>query len=290
MVIPVAVFAHNEAPRIEGCLDSVRLAAPGREVRAFVLANGCTDETARVVERYAERNPWVRLVEIELGDKANAWNHFVHELDLPECTAVFMDGDVTAGAESFLWLESALAEAPSANAAAAVPATGRNRSSFTDLVVRDRGIAGNLYALPGHFLQRIRALGIRLPVGLIGDDSFLGALAKWDLDPRGTWDDSRIVPVLRAHFRFESLDPLSPRDIRVYWKRRIRYSLRYFQIVMLREILTTQGIEALPRSVEFLYRESVPQRLRWRGLDTLFDWIALRRIAAMRLRQESSCA
>ena len=40
----------------------------------------------------------------------------------------------------------------------------------------------------------------RLPFGLIGDDSLVGALAYWDLDPKAGWDTRRIVVCNDAEF------------------------------------------------------------------------------------------
>ncbi|EQD33508.1 hypothetical protein B1A_18997, partial [mine drainage metagenome] len=55
----IGVFAHNEEQNIVNALESVRNSASIAQVHAYVLINGCTDRTERVVENYAQRNEWV---------------------------------------------------------------------------------------------------------------------------------------------------------------------------------------------------------------------------------------
>lgn len=45
-----------------------------------MLANGCTDSTAEQVRASAALLPNLWLVEINIADKANAWNLFVHDI------------------------------------------------------------------------------------------------------------------------------------------------------------------------------------------------------------------
>src|SRR5690606_36562524 len=151
----VAVFAHNEADNIERCLNSIRGHA-SRRIHAYVLANGCSDETESVVRSYAERNDWVSLVSIARGDKCNAWNVFVHEVAPAAQIHFFMDGDVWAEAGAFDALGDALSSDTRAMAAAAAPSTGRAKAFMEELVCTHRLLLGNLYALRGTFVQAAR--------------------------------------------------------------------------------------------------------------------------------------
>lgn len=85
---PVAVFAHNEARNIVACLDSLQ-AASAVPPTCHVLANACTDATESLVRNYARTHPGVHLVSIAVGDKANAWNVYVHEAAPPGQAAYF---------------------------------------------------------------------------------------------------------------------------------------------------------------------------------------------------------
>ena len=122
---PVMVLAHNEERHIAACLDSIYDAEPGRAFDVFVMANGCTDRTEEIVSEYGKRRFGVHLVSIELGDKCNAWNVFIHET-VPEHAPgrqiyYFMDGDARVVPGSFSSMARALEADPRAHAASAVP-------------------------------------------------------------------------------------------------------------------------------------------------------------------------
>lgn len=273
----IAIFAHNEARNIIPCLESVKKAIRiGDE--CCVLNNGSSDNTETLVRAFLKENSFCKLITIEIGDKANAWNVFCHELDIKAKLFVFMDGDCTVSPSSLDALESCLRRNPHANAAAALPDERASRRS-RETMLRDGGLAGNLYALPQKFMQRIRDNNVRLPIGLIGDDSVVGALAYWDLNPKTEWDKGRIVTCKDASFSHRRLSSLSIADVRLYLRRKIRYSLRHYQTMLMRAPLKTHGLRAIPQNIDDLYIGSVPLlKLKWRGPNTWFDYLALRRI------------
>ena len=122
----IAIFAHNEAARLEAALESLPAAASGHALDVFVLANGCTDRTADIVRRSANGIPHLSLVEIDLGDKANAWNAFVHDILTPARAGeislfFFMDGNITAGPHALPLLAAALEEIPTPRPPARCP-------------------------------------------------------------------------------------------------------------------------------------------------------------------------
>jgi len=274
---PVAVFAHNEEDCIEACVRSLLdNRQPGIALEVHVLANACSDGTETVVARLAASEPSVRLHSISIGDKANAWNVYVHEVAPESDVHFFIDGDVQACAGALLPLAQALAAAPQANAAAALPVSGRAMEQTRRRMVSNRDLAGNLYALSGDFVRRLRAQQIAMPRGFIGEDSLVGAFAKYDLDPARGWDDSRIVSCEASGFAFESLSALKPADWRLYWNRRIRYSMRKFQMQALRRQVERQGFHAMPVDVRELYRD--PEAWAGGPADPLFDLLARRRI------------
>src|SRR5262249_54637449 len=131
----LAVFAHDESPRIGDALASIAGAAGNEDVEVWVLANGCSDSTGDVVRGCADIVPSLWLVEIDVADKPNAWNVYVHDIITPERareieTYFFMDGDVTLEPNALGLLASALATTPTAQAAGGMPATGRDRDGW----------------------------------------------------------------------------------------------------------------------------------------------------------------
>jgi hypothetical protein len=223
-------------------------------------------------------NSFCRLVKIEIGDKANAWNVFVHELNIKANIFYFMDGDCEIVDGAIDALEECIFKNPSANAAAALPSS-KVSPKFREMMIKQGGLAGNLYALPKNFVERIRINNIRLPIGLIGDDSLLGALAYWDLDPTSTWDKTKIVTCQSASFFYVPFSLFSFKDISLYLRRKIRYSLRHFQTNLMKNPLKERGLSAIPKDIVDVYKNYHSQiKIEWRGTDTMFDLLAARRI------------
>lgn len=277
---PVMVLAHNEERHIEACLDSIFQADPGAPLVAYVMANGCTDRTEDLVRRYSQRNPSVHLVSIKLGDKCNAWNVFVHQTVPSECAGqpiyFFMDGDARAVAGSFSAMTKVLESQPKANAVGAPPASGRSMAHDREELLRERGLVANLYALRGEFVERCRARGVRIPLKLEGDDGLIGALVRWDLDPRQPMDPELIAPCANAGFLFESFRISRLSEWRDYWKRMVRYGRRQYEFAILGPRLSAGGLSAMPKDIRDIYRDADNLHLKWNGIYTINNWFALR--------------
>ena len=278
----IAVFAHNEAGRIRAALESIAGAAGGRDVDVFVLANGCADATVDEVFACATTIPNLWLVEIDLADKANAWNLYVHDIIPPARarelkTCFFMDGDVILESDALSLLASALNEFPSAKAAGAMPATGRDRDAWRQRMVTYGMLAGYLYALRGSFVQRLRERSVRMPVGLIGEDFLVSWLVASEI---GSNQDlaggAHCVFHTGAQFSFRSLSVWRWRDYRTYLRRKWRYACRALQHQMLMLHLAQNGLRAMPQNVKELYRKApLPSRLSWVGRDTPLRFLAV---------------
>ncbi|HVZ35494.1 MAG TPA: glycosyltransferase, partial [Polyangiaceae bacterium] len=273
----VMVLAHNEERRIKACLDSIFDGEPGRGVDVYVMANGCTDRTEQIVREYRERRPTVHLVSIQLGDKCNAWNVFIHETVARFCPGravyYFMDGDAQLVPGSLTALAAGLERNPHAHASSAPPASGRSMEHDRRELLEGRHLVANLYALRGEFVTRLQREGVRLPLKLEGDDGLLGMLVKWDLRPEaGRADDQRIEPCADAGFKFESVDWRETREWRGYWKRLVRYGRRRFEFQLLGPRLKAQGMSALPRVISEIYGDTPRLKLQWEGFQTLPNW------------------
>lgn len=285
----VAVFAHNEAQLIRGTLESIEAAAAGHPLEITVLANGCQDATGNVVRDYAKGRAHIRLIEIELADKANAWNTYVHQALTSDRYAeirihFFVDGDVRIGDNAFAELMATLGEVPSANAAGGMPSSGRDREAWRVRMVSRGILAGGLYALRGSFVERIRKQHIHMPLGLIGEDWLVSYLANTNLDISSlTIQAPLVVFSTSAGFSFRSLNPLYPLDYLTYLKRLWRYALRGVQFEMLLELLWRESLAAMPRDVKELYRRGQPpSRLKWIGRWSVFRLIAVQRVRIIR--------
>ena len=76
------MFAYNEQDNIEASITSIFNNVNAQLNCFYLIANGCSDDTVAIANRVKEKLGFSRLnvVEIELGDKCNAWNTYLHEL------------------------------------------------------------------------------------------------------------------------------------------------------------------------------------------------------------------
>jgi glycosyltransferase involved in cell wall biosynthesis len=276
------VLAHNEERHIEACLDSILSSESDAALSIYVMANGCTDRTEAIVSRCGERDPRIHLVSIPLGDKCNAWNVFVHETVPLECPGrdiyFFVDGDARIVPKSFTAMARALNDEPGANAVGAPPASGRSMNHDRDELLRERGLVANLYGLRGTFVDRCRQAGVRLPLRLEGDDGLIGALVRWDLNPKQEMDSRFIARCAEAGFIFESFKLSRPSDWSAYWKRMVRYGRRRHEFALLGPRLRAGGLEAMPTDIREIYQDAGKLGLKWDGVYTLTNWLALRQM------------
>lgn len=280
----IFVAAHNEERDIGSCLTSIFAADSAARPDVYVMANGCTDQTEARVLEFRHKYTSVHLVTIRRGDKCNAWNTFVHDVIPRYCDNrdlyFFMDGDVRVTSGSWRALASALSKNPHAHAASALPVSGRSMKQMRERIIRQRNILGGLYVLRGDFVRRIQQRQIRLPRGLDGDDGLIATFAKFDLSPKVNKkrDDQRVEPCPNAGFEFDSLSLLSVRDLRLYYRRLIRYARREFEFDLLRPLIMRCGFEVLPAEIAEIYDEARAWRLPGEGLQTVWNWIATREI------------
>ncbi len=276
---PVMVKAHNEEKRIVANLDSIFEANPGRSFNVFVMANACSDATEEIVHEYGKTHEGVNVVSIKLGCYCNAWNVFIHHIVptyAPDSEVYFfIDGDCRAFPGSFDVLSDALARNPNANAAGSAPMSGRTRDEDTKLMLQNRSFYANLYALKGRFVRELHSKEVRLPVKFEGDDGLIGALVKWDLDPKTEWRHDRIVQCPEAGFLFDPVSPWDRHAWKPYFRRLVRYGRRRYEFELLGPRLKKMGLQGIPEHVTELYRDSGRLKLRWQGIYTLTNLIAL---------------
>lgn len=261
--VTIAVLAHNEQRRIAACLASLPAG-----IDTHVIVNGSRDRTAEIARGFpATVHDWPE------GGKARSWNRFVFEtIESFSPVHIFVDGDAVVAPGSIEALAAVL-EVRHVNAASALPLNGRRAARYQAEMRRQHGLFGDLYALKGDFLARMKAAGIRLPDDLIGDDGLIAALAKTDLRDESHWDDTRMAVVEGAGFYCE---PVGPFTLALQHRRMVNYSVRHFQNRLVTEIMRGPGPSALPPRLAPLY---AAQAFRPRLANWWFDAQALRRMA-----------
>ena len=277
--ICIAVLAHNEEARIATCLNSLPLGETDAEIH--VIVNGSTDATAAIAGGVAAAARNVTVHIYREGGKARSWNRFLFdELDGFHDTHIFVDGDAEIVPGSIEALKLTLKQQPQANAASGLPMNGRNMARYQQLMRREHGLFGDLYALRGHFLERMKTGGIRLPDDVIGDDGLICALAKTDLADESQWNEHRVAVCDGAGFLCKPVSLSTPKSWRMQYRRMINYSVRHYQNAMISRIMRDRGPKGLPQLLSNIYRRELPG-MQPRGRPELFwfDRLALKRMA-----------
>lgn len=273
----VAILAHNEEGRIGGCIASL-LAEPN-DFPIHVVVNGSHDRTAKIARSFGPR---VIVHDFAAGGKSRSWNQFVFDvLDGFAETHIFVDGDAEIAPGSIAALQAELMANPHANAASSVPLNGRRAAFYQSKMREENGLFGDLYAIRGEFLARMKAANIRLPVDLVGDDGLLGSLAKTNLKSEMNWQKNRVVVCPDAGFYCEPASFAKVATWKMQYTRQINYSLRHFQNQIIKDIMKAQGPNALPIKLATYYPRYLQNFSPRRSLSQYwFDRKALRRMHA----------
>ena len=226
----VVTFAYNEAATIGRTLHSVLANADSRLAHLTVIANGCTDDTAKQAKQaLASANLPCTLVEIDLGDKCNAWNTYLYDF-LPNTEVhFFVDSDVTFSEGAFPKLFDALIGAPNKQAVTGLPLSGRNQAQYEELATRYSCLFGNLYGLKHDFATRLVEQGIRLPIGLNWIDAQITKLVNDNLAYAKDDYQHRVTFVEGVGYQFPSLKPWKKADRKLYINRICRYKAGQLQ-------------------------------------------------------------
>jgi hypothetical protein len=197
----VAIFtAREQAAELKATIDAVVAAASARTL-IDVLVNGnpaLAKSIASLValESALVTNTVIRVWSIELGGKAHAWNQHVHTIWQGAELTFFVDGYARIKPNALQLLAEGMASATGAIAGTGVPSSGRTATLLREHTLRDGGLHGCFFALTANAMDEFRRQNIRLPLGLYGFDTLLGAILGFGLDPlKNRWDVKRFIYV-----------------------------------------------------------------------------------------------
>ncbi|MEO0892917.1 MAG: glycosyltransferase family 2 protein [Pseudomonadota bacterium] len=260
-MISIVVMAHNEETSISRNLQAI-LAQDGfgPDDRITVLENGSTDRTGEIVESIAETHPCVSLCSIALGDKANAWSFYTFNISVSiEAEAhVFVDGDVVMRPGSLKAVRKALTDYPDALAVSGLPYGGRTADTWRARVLREHGLPGNFYVLRGSTLEKMRSENWCLPVGYMGDDTFLQWILKRQLNASAEPNKFAIRPVPDAGFDYESIPNRTLSGLWMLYRRQRAYAMRDIQSKLLSDHVLASSQNRPPRDITALYANAKP--------------------------------
>lgn len=254
----VAIFSSREAlGTLTSSVRAILGAASSAATTIDVIVNGnqiLANKTGSYVEGLhpaRKARTLIRVWYVSLSDKAHAWNQYVHSIWPVSDIAYFVDGYVEVMPNALALISDGLVASPDALAASGVPTMGRSSKMLRALMLREGGIHGNLYAVRGKVLARLRVAGFRLPLGIYRTDSLLGAVMCFGLDPaKNDWNTSRVLVHPHATWAFRPLNWQSTTDIRSHTQRVMRQAQGILENLAVREHLAIQrrAPQSLPRT------------------------------------------
>ena len=184
---------------------------------AAELAEQCASEKPHL------KSPNIHVWSIPLGDKANAWNQYIHRIWDGEEIAFFIDGYVRLNADAIELLGNATAANTRALGGSGVPTMGESSTMLRINLIVNTGFHGNFCCIKAGPIEQMREAGIRLPVGLYRTDSLMGALLCYALYPADhAWEDHRIYVHPNASWQMDIAKWWHPKDAMGFIKRRWR--------------------------------------------------------------------
>jgi hypothetical protein len=255
----VAIIASREnLDALMRCITAVLKACCSHEVIVDVLVNGnpaLASQAAPHVQDLDKGNDNVRIWSIPAGDKANAWNEYVHRIWPAGRHAFFVDGYVEVRSDAFRALAEQMESCAGALAATGVPSAGRSAPALREQMLRQGGMHGNMHLIHATAMTQLRDIGFRLPLGLYRTDSLVGAVLMYGLDTvRNRWETSRIAVARDATWDIPSTSAFTMKDVVAQLKRRIRQAQGDLENKALREHMSVlrQPINQLPATSQAL--------------------------------------
>jgi hypothetical protein len=256
--LQICVVAHNEQDHIIGCLESIEKSAQHAQVNEYcvhIINNGSSDNTQQLSDHFCQDKKHWYAHEVSKGDKSNAWNLGVYQYATADVLTVYIDGDCKISLGTLKAFIDAHSNRPNAYIYAAIPITQGNTTEQTiKNTLAGTALSGNLFALSEVFIKTVREKSFKLPVGLIGDDSLLAWVSSHNFKLSNGVIPGFLIGIENAQFEYHRLTPTSWSNIKLYFRRLQRYSLRHIQQNCIRSFLDeNNNFELLPDNIESLY-------------------------------------
>lgn len=246
----LAIFISRESLTVCTKTLEAAIAAVPKKGKIELLVNGnaaLAQSLAKLVQNDLFQR--VRVWDIPLGDKGNAWNSYIHEVWRGECVVFFIDGYVRLFPDSLERLYQTLSSNPDAFGGSGVPSVGRTSNAVAREMIKNGGFHGNLCCLTYTAISELKQRNIKIVVGTYRVDSLMGSIICYGLDTTSKeWNQKRLV-----------VDPLATWDLDVkrWWRwsdlqakiRQFERQLRgKFENAAIKNLFITQNIspEMLP--------------------------------------------
>lgn len=255
----VSIFAARESP--DELIDTIKsiVEASAEATIVDVMVNGNSElasETAKQVDLLQQSlgSSIIRVWSISLAGKAHAWNQYVHNIWPGSTLAYFVDGYARVQKSGLQLLAASISSSTDALAAGGVPVSGGTARQLREHTLKVGGLHGALFVLKEAVMLEMRDKGFRLPLGLYGFDSLLGAVLAFGLDPSvNNWDIKKFV-ILNPDvvFIIDEKKWWRYSVIKTQFKRILNNALRVLVVEATKYYLARQKRqpECLPKTVE----------------------------------------
>jgi glycosyltransferase involved in cell wall biosynthesis len=225
----IVMFAHNEQDNIVMSVKSVFENSDENLHELCVVANGCTDNTIVILKRLQDEFGKLTVIDLDVGDKCNAWNSYVYQYASKSNVHFFVDADVRFTSNAFPLMHKSLMDNSDAWAIAGLPFSGRNIDRYKEMVSNEWCLFGNCYGLKSTFLDRIVSADFKLPIGLGWIDSAITRAIYSDVDYGKKPIKGRVIFDPNCGYEFDSLSFFRLSDWSLYINRVTRYRLGKMQ-------------------------------------------------------------
>lgn len=181
--ICVCILAHNEEKHIRNTIYSILRGNDDIYFDIVVYANGCIDNTIKIVKELASSEANIHLRELEIASKPAAWNVAIKENK--HLILIFSDGDVTPEPGTVTTLYHLLRRRNDISLVGCqfwpqklnLSLTQR-LSGFLQIPLAQDFLSGQFYAIRRcDLFKEFQKTGIeKLPGGIVAEDAFLEAL------------------------------------------------------------------------------------------------------------------
>ena len=242
----VVLFAARETPDAMRQTIAAAQLAVAEQTTIDVLVNGNASLATAVVAllaapKAAPANGRLRVWSIPHGDKANAWNQYVHHIWAAEELVFFVDGYARVQPDALQLLGNAVMGSDFALGGSGVPTVGWSADVLRANMLKNGGMHGNLCCVKGTALASMKQRGIRLPVGLYRTDSLMETWLVYDLDPiANKWDDARVLVHGRATWGMDEGRVWHPSSVLAHWRRKLRQAQGNLEMRAFKDFFVTR--------------------------------------------------
>ncbi len=198
----------------------------------------------------------IRIWDLNLADKAMAWNSYLYNIWPGSDLVFFLDGYVRPYPNALIQIEEGIDNKVEALGSTGVPTMGYSAKSLRENMLQNGGLHGNLFAIKGEVCTAMKEIDFHLPAGIYRNDSTIGAVIAFNLDPKkNNWNlKERIIVNKDATWSIPEQNEWSLNFFKSFIKRYVRQAQGELENKALKQhfAILKKSPKTLPRYVDEL--------------------------------------